>query len=90
LNIGLYQKSIFADIQEISHHAAAACSVGRGAGLVIERLQNLGSTPDAVAHRCVLGKDTFMLFPTLGPSSLPVVVTQPDKRHANRAASVLE
>jgi len=31
-----------------------------------------------------------MLFPTLGPSSLPVVVAQPDERHANRAASVLE
>jgi len=24
---------------------------------VIERLRNLGSTPDAVARRCVLGKD---------------------------------
>jgi len=32
--------------------------VGRGAGLVIERLQNFDSTPDAVAHRFVLGKDT--------------------------------
>jgi len=31
-----------------------------------------------------------MLFLTLGPSSLPVVVTQPDERHANRTASVLE
>jgi len=32
-------------------------SVARlSAGLVIERLQNLGSTPDAVARRCVLGK----------------------------------
>jgi len=31
-----------------------------------------------------------MLFPTLGPSSLPVVVAQPDEKHANRAASVLE
>jgi len=30
-----------------------------------------------------------MLFPTSGPSSLPIVVTQPDKRHANRASSVL-
>jgi len=27
--------------------------------------------------------------PILGPSSLPVVVTQPDERHANRTASVL-
>jgi len=31
-----------------------------------------------------------MLFLTLGPSSLPVVVAQPDERHANREASVLE
>jgi len=31
-----------------------------------------------------------MLFPTLKPSSLPVVVAQPYKRHENRAASVLE
>jgi len=31
-----------------------------------------------------------MLFPTLGPSSLPVVVAQPDERHANRTVSVLE
>jgi len=28
------------------------------AGLVIERLRNFGSTSDAVARRCVLGKDT--------------------------------
>jgi len=33
-------------------------SVGIGAGLVIVRLRNLGSTPDAVARRCVFGKDT--------------------------------
>jgi len=26
----------------------------------------------------------LMLFLTLGPSSLPVVVSQPDERHANR------
>jgi len=32
---------------------------------------------------------SLMLFPTLGPSSLPVVVAQPDERHANRIASVL-
>jgi len=31
----------------------------------------------------------LMLFPTLGPSSLLVVVAQPDERH-NRIASVLE
>jgi len=29
-----------------------------------------------------------MLFPILGPSSLPVVVAQPDERHVNRTASV--
>jgi len=28
------------------------------AQLVIEKLQNLGSTPDAVARRCFLEKDT--------------------------------
>jgi len=27
------------------------------------------------------------MFPTLGLSSLPVVVAQPDEKHANRAAS---
>jgi len=32
----------------------------------------------------------LILFPILGPSSLPVVVTQPDQRYANRTASVLE
>jgi len=31
-----------------------------------------------------------MLFPILGPSSLPVVVAQSDERPANRIASVLE
>jgi len=31
-----------------------------------------------------------MLFPTLGPSNLPVVVAQPDERHANVTVSVLE
>jgi len=30
-----------------------------------------------------------MLIPTMGLSSLPVVVTQPDERHANTTASVL-
>jgi len=30
-----------------------------------------------------------MQFPILGPSSLPVVVAQPDEIHANRTASVL-
>jgi len=28
-----------------------------------------------------------MLFPTLGPSSLPVVVAQPDERHAHSTTS---
>jgi len=32
----------------------------------------------------------LMLFFILGPSSLPVVVTQPDERFANKTASVLE
>jgi len=32
----------------------------------------------------------LMLFLILGPSSLSVVVAQPDERHANRTASVLE
>jgi len=31
-----------------------------------------------------------MLFPTLEPSSLPIVVAQPDETHANIRASVLE
>jgi len=31
-----------------------------------------------------------MLFPILGPNSLPVVVAQPDEIHANSTASVLE
>jgi len=31
-----------------------------------------------------------MLFSTLGPSSLPVVLAQPDEKHINRTASVLE
>jgi len=30
------------------------------------------------------------LFPTLGPSSLPVVVAQHDERHANSTATVME
>jgi len=55
-----------------------------------ERLRNLGSTPDVVAGRSVLGERHLILFPTLGPSSLPVVVAQPDKRQLNRTATVLE
>jgi len=46
------------------------------AGLVIERLQNVGSTPDVVRHRCALKKDAEC---HLGSSSPSVVVTQPDK-----------
>jgi len=53
-------------------------------------IRNLDSTPDAVAHRCVLGESHLMLFHTLEPNSLPVVVAQPDERHANTTASVLE
>jgi len=40
-------------------------------------LQNLGSTSDAVARRVSLRKTPNAI---LGPSSLPVVVAQPDKR----------
>jgi len=32
------------------------------AAVVIERYRNLSSTPDAVARRCVLGKDTDSLL----------------------------
>jgi len=32
----------------------------------------------------------LMLFHTLGPSSLPVMVARPDERYAKRTASVLE
>jgi len=39
-------------------HRRRRGSVGRGAGLVIERLRNLDFTPDEVARRYVLGKDT--------------------------------
>jgi len=31
-----------------------------------------------------------MLFPILGPNSLPIEVTQPDERHANKTTSVLK
>jgi len=37
----------------------------------------------------ILGRH-LMLFLILGPSSLLVVVAQPDEKHANRTASVLE
>jgi len=47
------------------------------ARLVIERLRNLDSTPDAVARRVSL-KNTPNAI--LWPNSLAVVVAQPDKR----------
>jgi len=55
----------------------------KSAGLVIEKLRNVGSTPDAVARRCTWERP-------LNAVSLSVVVAQPDERHANRTASVLE
>jgi len=30
-----------------------------------------------------------MLFPTLGPNSLPVVMAQPDEKHANTVKQLL-
>jgi len=49
------------------------------------------------ARCCVLRKDVIvpwkrhiMLFPILGPSSLPVMVAHPDVKHAYKSASVLE
>jgi len=47
-------------------------SVDRGAGLVIERLGNVSSTPNAVARHCVFGN--LMLLPTLRTNILPFVV----------------
>jgi len=35
-------------------------------------------------------RKTLNAIPTLGPSSLPAVVAQPNERHANRTASVKE
>jgi len=46
-------------------------------------------TPDAVARHCLLERH-LMLSATLDPSSLPVVVAQPNEGHANRTASVLK
>jgi len=57
---------------------------------IIERLQNIDSNPNVVAHHFVLGERHLMLFLTLGTRSLPIVVAQPDERQANRTASVLE
>jgi len=39
---------------------------------------------------CLWERHLIMLFPILGPSSLPVVVTQPDERHTNKTSSVLQ
>jgi len=63
-------------------------------------LQNLGSTNNRKVtkpwfdSRCGSAllcpwERYLMQLLTLGPSSLPVVVAQPNERHANRAASVL-
>jgi len=46
-------------------------------------------TPDAVVCCCAHEKHTYCYFPTLGPSSRPAVVVQPDERQANKTASVL-
>jgi len=62
----------------------------KSAGLIIERLPNLGSTPDAVASRCMCpGERILNATPHIEASNLPVVA-QIDERHANRTASVLE
>jgi len=39
-------------------HLMAAWFSLLSAGIIIERLRNLGSTPDVVARRCVFEKDT--------------------------------
>jgi len=73
----------------ITELLAAAWLSWKSAGLVIERLRNLGSTSDVVARRCGHEKH-LMLFSILVPSSLPVVVVQLDEWHANRTTFVLE
>ena len=50
---------------------------------MIKRLLTPGSILELAIRRCVRGKDTLSLFP-LGPSLLPVVMFQHDKRLANR------
>ena len=52
-------------------------------GVVIERLLTPGSIPKLAMRRFVLGKDSLRFF-RLGPSTLPVMVAQPDERLANR------
>ena len=60
---------------------AAIAQLIKSLGLVMERLLTLGSILNLAMRRCVFGKDTYF---TLGPSSLPLVVAQLDKRLANR------
>ena len=62
---------------------AAAIAQWWTTGLVIERLLTPGSILELAMRRCVIGKNIYAYFP-LGSSSLPVVVTQPDERLANR------
>jgi len=57
-------------------------------GLVNKRLQNLGSTPDVVARYVSLGKILNAI--SHAKQSTRCGMVQPDKRHANRTASVLE
>jgi len=52
-------------------------------------LRNLDSTLDAVARRCPWERH-LMLFPILRSRSLPLLVAQPEERHTNRTAFVLE
>jgi len=40
--------------------------------LVIDRLRNLGSTPDLIARRCVLGNDTKCCFLPWGQAVYPL------------------
>jgi len=40
--------------------------------LVIERLRNLGSTPDAVVRCCIFGKNTSWYFPSWSQAVYPL------------------
>jgi len=67
---------------QVKNYLSKFCSLPKlflpsTAMLVIERLRNLGSTPDAVARRKSLKKTPNAI---LGPSSLAVVLAQPDTR----------
>jgi len=44
----------------------------------------------SVVERLASNQNAVKIFPILGPSSLPVVMDQPDERHADRTVSVLE